>query len=228
MTIAWLAVAVLLGQASPAREGAVPGWKAQAQEAIRAELGVLWSCRADLPAADDRRAAAVRAMAAMVPKARPEIDAALASQDPQAREAALAALSSVDPTEEETTAVVAAIVAPPSWMSRALALGIAGNDRVKLGDRERGAILRALAAETDPALRRVSLGFMQRVPDEVAVPILVRWIANGSPEGTRSIYVRRRTTMKARLEPVKEALERQGSWEALRTFRELDRPGADR
>ncbi len=228
MTIALVSMTLLLGQVAPAGAGAVPDWRAQAQEVVRADLGVLWSCGEDLRASEKRALAATEAMAVMVPKARREIDAALSSQDPQAREAALAALSSVDPTEEETTAVVAAIVAPPSWMSRALALGIAGNERVKLGDRERGAILRVLAAETDPALRRASLGFLQRVPDEVALPILVRWIANGSPEGTRSIYVRLRTTMKARLEPVKEALERQGSWEALRTFRELDRLGADR
>jgi hypothetical protein len=225
MTMALMAMTLLLGQAAPTGAGAAPGWRAQAQEVVRADLGVLWSCGEELRAAERRALAATAAMAGMVPEARREIDAALSSQDPQAREAALAALSSVDPTGEETTAVVAAIVAPPSWMSRALALGIAGNDRVTLGDRERGAILRVLAAETDPALRRASLGFLRRVPDEVAVPILVRWIANGSPEGTLPIYLRLRTTMKARLEPVKEALERQGSWEALRTIRELERRG---
>ncbi len=223
MKMAWVAMTLLLGQSVPAGAGSAPGWRAQAQEVIRAQLGMAWSCQADVPAASERYAAAIRAMAAMVPKARIEIDAALSSQDPQAREAALAALSSVDPTEDETTAVVAAIVAPPSWTSRALALGIVGNDRVKLGDRERGAVLRVLAAENDPAIRRASLGFLQRVPDDVAVPILVRWIANGSPEGTFPIYVRLRTTMKARLDPVKEALERQGGWEALRTIRELER-----
>ncbi len=228
MTVAWVAMTLLLGQAAPGGAGAVPGWRARAQEVIRADLGVLWSSGGDLAAAETRAVAARRAMAATVPQARGQIDAALSGAEPQAREAALAALSSVDPIEAEIPAVVAAIVAPPSWMSRALALGIVGRERVVLGERERGAVLRALAAETDPVLRREALAFLRGVPDEMAVPILVRWIANGSPEGTSWIYVRLRATTKPRLAPVQEALERQGSWEALRTIRELEHLGKQR
>ncbi len=224
MTVSTLLLAFLAAQATPAGAGAAPGWRSQAEEVVRADLQATWACGDAVQATARNGAAARQAMAALVPRSRVEIDAALSSQEPQAREAALAALSSVEPTEAELTAVVAAIVAPPSWMSRFIALGSAAREHARLGERERGAILRVLAAETNEVTRRQALAFLQVVPDAVAVPILVRWLTMGSPEGASWIHATLQTTMKGRLAPVQEALERQGSWEALRTLRELERP----